>query len=57
MPIGRGYCALLTLLLQKKRRFLSLWDKLVREFIIEELQIGKRGLPAELSKVIADLVL
>jgi hypothetical protein len=35
----------------------ALWDKLVREFIIEELQIGKRGLPTELSKVIADLVL
>ena len=35
----------------------ALWDKLVREFIIEELQIGKSGLPAELSKVIADLVL
>jgi hypothetical protein len=35
----------------------ALWDKLMREFIIEELQIGKRGLPAELSKVIADLVL
>jgi len=35
----------------------ALWDKLVREFVIEELQVGKRGLPAELSKVIADLVL
>jgi hypothetical protein len=35
----------------------ALWDKLVREFFIEELQIGKRGLPTELSKVIADLVL
>src|SRR5258708_29344088 len=35
----------------------ALWDKLVREFVIEELQVGKRGLPAELSKGIADLVL
>src|SRR5258707_14297894 len=35
----------------------ALWAKLMREFIIEELQIGKRGLPAELSKAIADLVL
>ena len=35
----------------------ALWDKLMREFIIEELQIGKTGLSAELSKVIADLVL
>jgi len=35
----------------------ALWDKFVREFIIEELQIGKRGLSSDLSKVIADLVL
>ena len=35
----------------------ALGDKLMREFVIEKFQISETGLAAELSKVIADLVL